>query len=130
MVILHVNKGGIHIRFTVIVPPLKACRMSVINRLPLKKPAEEFQIPLVLTFPFAPSVYKTVPSVRHFSSKNRDIFCSSCVLVSALTTKSCMYSWFRSCTASCIFFFLPTSQQTFSTQRYTCWHRLPVLSHL
>ena len=43
MVIFHVHKGCIRIGFTIIVSSLKACRMPVINGLPLKESVEKLE---------------------------------------------------------------------------------------
>lgn len=52
------HKGGIRVCLAMIIPALKTGCMPVIVPLAVKKPAEQFCIPLVLTFPPAASVYK------------------------------------------------------------------------
>ena len=58
VVLFHVHKGCIRIRFTIIVSALKACYVPVINGLTFKKPVEKFEKPLVSAFPFPTSMYK------------------------------------------------------------------------
>ena len=58
MVIFHVHEGCIRIGFTIIVSSLKACRMPVINGLPLKESVEKLKIPLISAFPFSTPMNK------------------------------------------------------------------------
>lgn len=61
MVIFHVHKSGVWIRFAVIIPPLKTGGIPVIDRLTLQEAAEQFLIPLVPAFAFPSSMYKKRP---------------------------------------------------------------------
>ena len=61
MVIFHVHERGVRVRFTVIIPSLKAGGMPVIDRLTLQEAAEQFLIPLVPAFAFPSSMDKNRP---------------------------------------------------------------------
>lgn len=87
--------SGICICLTIIFSVLKVCHVPAIDYLLFQKPAEGFQIPLILTFLSTALMGKNVLFVRHFLPKNRDIFCRFYALVSDLGPKVCMYSCFN-----------------------------------
>lgn len=58
MVHFHVHESGIRVRFTVVIPSLKAGRMPVIDRLTLQEAVEQLQVSLVPAFAFPSSMYK------------------------------------------------------------------------
>lgn len=74
MIIFHVHKGCIGIRFTIIVSALKACCMPVINGLPLKESVKKLKIPLISAFPFPTPMNKNgILCPASFFQKQNDI---------------------------------------------------------
>ena len=58
MIIFHVHKCCVRIRFTIVVSALKTGSMPVIGYLAFKKTPEKFQIFLVPAFPLSASMNK------------------------------------------------------------------------
>lgn len=103
MIVFHVHEGCLQIGLAVIIPPSETGCMPVVDCLMFQKTPKQFPIPLVPSFPFPRPCTKTIFRSMQTSSRKRQIFWRSAVLVSSVTVKDWMCSRFTSSTDSRIF---------------------------